>query len=133
MVRTHIAVSVAALTLAAATTLGVGEASAVETFPIDHGRTTVVVLTHPETVLAARLGVATVLTRMVGDDRWGATLAAGSRFHSDDYSRVGRAGMVDTVSGQQLVVEAAAHPDGFVALGVSPDDPLYPLWVQQVW
>ena len=49
---------------------GTGSAAAAEVFHVDNGRTTVVYLTHAETVTAAHVGVGNAINMLMGNDRW---------------------------------------------------------------
>ncbi|SIR94694.1 hypothetical protein [Williamsia sterculiae] len=113
--------------------LGTGAANAADIYPTNHGQTTVVLLDHAETVAAAQVGAGNVINAVLGNDRWRVTLESGSRYSKGDYYRPGKHQVWNNVTGQQVVSEAAAHSGGRVAFGITPSDPSYPLWVQQVW
>lgn len=113
--------------------MGGGPASAVDIRPLDNGRTTAIILTHAETVAAAQIGAGNLINVLLGNDRWRIALADGSRYARGDYYRPDKARTWNNVTGQQVVSEAAAHPGGRVALGITPADPSFPLWVQQLW
>ena len=112
---------------------GAGTAGAVDITPYNQGRSTAVILTHAETVTAAQVGAGNVINAVLGNDRWGVTLESGSRYEKGDYYRPDKRQQWNNVTGQQVIAEAAAHPGGRVALGITPSSPSYPLWVQQVW
>ncbi len=135
MTRTRAIAATAATTVAIGGYLvaGAGSAGAVDIHPLNGGRTTAIILTHAETVAAAQIGAGNVINAVLGNDRWKVTLADGSRYNGGNYFRPDKQRIWNNVTGQQLVAEAAAHPGGRVALGITPTDPNYPLWVQQVW
>ena len=112
---------------------GAGNATAVDIHPYNHGRSTAVILTHAETVTAAQIGAGNVINALLGNDRWIVTLERDSRYQNSWYYRPDKRQTWSNVTGQQVVAEAAAHPGGRVALGITPSNPTYPLWVQQVW
>lgn len=131
--RTIAATATATAVIGGSLVAGTGTAGAVDIHPQNGGRTTAIILTHAETVTAAQIGAGNVINAVLGNDRWQVTLAAGSRYNGGDYYRPDKARIWNNVTGQQLVEETAAHPGGHVALGVTPTNPSYPLWVQQVW
>ena len=136
MSRTRIiAAAAAALAIGAGAVVvgGTGSAAAADVFPVDNGRTTIVYLTHAETVTAAQIGAGNVINALLGNDRWAVTLEQGSRYAGSWYYRPDKGRVWSNVTGQQVVAEAAAHPSGRVALGITPSVPAHPLWVQQVW
>ncbi|MBE7156957.1 MAG: hypothetical protein INR62_00730 [Rhodospirillales bacterium] len=112
---------------------GTGSAAAAEVFHVDNGRTTVVYLTHAETVTAAHVGAGNAINMLMGNDRWAVTLEQDSRYAEPRYYRPDKNRVSNNVTSQQIVAEAAAHPNGRVALGISPRESAHPLWVQQVW
>lgn len=93
----------------------------------------VITLTHEETVAAAQVGAGHVINAVLGNDHWGVTLAEGSKYEGGSYYRPDKGQTWSNVTGQQVISEAAAHRNGYVVLGVLPNDPDVPLWVAQAW
>jgi len=97
---------VAAAVAVGTAVVGAGTASAMKPVQGDGG--TGVSLTHDETVSAAQLHVGALIDVVYGG-RWTASLGPGSKWEMG--------GAYTPVTGDQLVAEAAAHPDGRVAFG----------------
>jgi hypothetical protein len=108
-------------------------ASTVYLSPVYGNRVLIVELTHSETVLAAQLGAGHVINGVMGNDRWGPILDNDSAYRGANPPRPFRARAWNTVTGQQVIAEAASHPGGRVVFGVFPDNPDVPLWVMQDW
>lgn len=124
-----------ALTVAGGVTLATSNASAAQVYlsPIYQDRVLIVELTHTETVAATQVGAGHLINIVLGNDRWGVLLEDGSKYRGAGDDRPERARPWNTVTGQQVIAEAAAHPGGRVVLGVFPDKPSLPLWVMQDW
>ncbi|GAA1463286.1 hypothetical protein [Williamsia maris] len=127
------AVAAAALAITAAAITTPAAANAADVYSLNHSRTTVVYLTHAETVTAAQIGAGNVINAVLGDDHWSVTLESDSRYANRWYYRPDKRRVWNNITGQQLVAEAAAHPGGRVALGYTPSTPGHPLWVEQTW
>lgn len=93
----------------------------------------VITLTHEETVAAAQVGAGNVINAILGNDHWRVTLDADSKYKGGSYYRPDKGRTWSDVTGQQVISEAAAHRNGYVVLGVFPDNPDMPLWVAQAW
>jgi hypothetical protein len=125
--------------VAVAATLGVGGGMAVGTAPAtavtvrETQGIWVITLTHEETVAAAQVGAGNVINAVLGNDHWRVTLDSDSKYAGGSYYRPDKGRTWSNVTGQQVISEAAAHRNGYVVLGVFPDNPDMPLWVAQAW
>ncbi len=114
----------ASLAGAAALALGGGTASAAT--PLSGNDYIGAKLTHDETVIANQLHFGALINAAFGDDRWAITTGPGSIYASKD-------GWVHA-TGDQLVGEAAAHPDGtFSFILVAPGADKHSFYATQNW
>ncbi|WP_155976683.1 hypothetical protein [Nocardia sp. 348MFTsu5.1] len=125
---------VAALGVISGSVITTSNASAAQVYlsPMFRDRVVIIELTHSETVAAAQIGAGNVINAVLGNNRWGVLLEDGSKYRGpDDLPVLARSW--NTVTGQQVIAEAASHPSGRVVFGVFPDNPTLPLWVMQDW
>ena len=127
--------AVTVLTATGGASVAASNASAAQVYlsPAYQERVLIVELTHAETVTASQVGAGRLINIVLGNDRWGVLLEDGSKYRSTGDDRPVRARAWNTVTGQQVIAEAAAHPGGRVVLGVFPQNPSLPLWVMQDW
>lgn len=133
---TKFAASVAAGTMVAggALVLSAPSASAADVQHYAEHQLVVVELNHAETVTAAQIGAGNVINAVLGNDHWKVGLETGSKYQDGAYYRPDKARTWNNVTGQQVVHEAASHPNGTITLGVFyGDSDTEPLWVIQDW
>ncbi|SIR97994.1 hypothetical protein [Williamsia sterculiae] len=130
-VRAGVTAALIAAGIGTAAVTGTGTASAADIVRTSTGFS--VWLTHGETVAAARSGLANYLNTSGIADRVAGHVESDSRYYPTRHHVPGRQGVYINARYQQVVDEAAAHPNGRIGILVTPPGTSKTVVIAQYW